>query len=89
MTWNPVPYIHFDPETRELLGGYFQEVVYPDHQHHVVVDLEVQRAWPLYMLNDDMTGVVKNPIYWPDEFPPVEPEPPVDPDPEQPVQSGN
>lgn len=94
MTWNPIYYIHYDPVTRELLGGYYQEVVLPDHEYHIQVPYEVQQAWPLYMLTEDMTGVVKNPIYWPGEFPPVEPDPqpedpPVDPDPEQPVQSGD
>lgn len=94
MNWNPIYYVHYDPTTRELLGGYYQEVVLPDHEHHILVTFEVQQAWALYMLNEDMTALVKNPIYWPDEFPSLDPEPepqapPVDPDPEPPVQSGN
>ena len=88
-----VSYILYDDATGQLLGGYLQ-VPLPEHIHYVVVDDETRLWWPMLMLTPDRKGVVKNPIYFPDEFPPVGPnpepeDPPVDPDPEPPVQSGN
>lgn len=90
-----ISYILYDDATGELLGGYLQFPL-PEHTHYIVVDDETRLWWPMLMLNADRTGVVKNPVYFPDEFPPVDPEtdpvpedPPIDPDPEPPVQSGN
>lgn len=86
-----ISYILFNPETRELLGGYLQYPP-PEHEHRILVDDNTRLNWPLYLLNDDATAVVLNPIYQPGYEPPAEPdpeEPPVDPDPEPPVQSVN
>jgi len=78
-----ISYVLFDPEARELLGGYVQ-VPPPEHVHRIEVSDEVRVSWPLYRLNADMTGVELIP--WWEEQPE---EPPVDPEPSDPVQSGN
>jgi len=84
-----ISYILFDPETRELLGGYLQ-IPPAGHESRIEVSDEMRLSWPMYMLNEDMTGFVLDPRYQPGYEPPTEPEdPPVDPEPEQPVQSGN
>lgn len=82
-----ISYILFDPDTRELLGGYLQ---FPpvSHEHRILCSDEERVSWPLYMLNEDMTGILLDPRYQPGYEPPADPEdPPVDPEPEEPVQS--
>lgn len=78
---NMVSYVHYDCATGELLGGYLQ-VPLEEHECRVPASDEQRRTWPMWMLNEDWTALVMNPIYLPEE-------PPVDPDPEQPVQSDN
>lgn len=83
----PISYVAFIPETRELIGSFYQ-IPLPEHPHWVEVTEEQRVMWPLYMLNEDMTALVLDPRYQPGYEPPEEPEdPPVDPDPEPPVQS--
>lgn len=77
-----ISYVIYDPVTLELISSH-QQVPSPEHIYRVLVTDEQRQMWPLYLLNADRTGLVKNPLYFPDEFPPV------DPDPEPPVQSGN
>lgn len=74
-----ISYILFDEDTRELLGGYLQ-VPPVEHQHRVEVSDQIRVDWPLYLLSEDMKSVYKNPLYFPED-------PPVDPAPEEPVQS--
>jgi hypothetical protein len=75
-------YVLYDPETRELLGGYIQ-VPPPEHVYRIPCSDYEREFWVYYKLNDDMTGIVR---WWFEEQPE---DPPVDPDPEEPVQSGN
>lgn len=78
-------YVLYDPETKELIGGYVQ-IPPPEHVYRVPVSDEVRMNWPLYRLTEDMLSVELIP-WWEDVPDPQDP--PVDPDPEPPVQSGN
>lgn len=81
-----ISYVLFDPETGKLLGGYLQ-VPPVGHESRVPADDFQRQFWPYFELNEDRTALVR---WWfePPEVTP-QPEPTVDPEPDEPVQSGN
>ena len=77
----PFRYVDYD-ENGTLLGCYIQ-LLQPEHENaYFPVDDSYIWTWTNYRMNEDRDGL--------ELTPPVEPEdPPVDPEPEEPVQSGN
>jgi hypothetical protein len=57
-------YVTYDPATRKLTGGFWQELL-PTDGLYIEVTEDVQANWENYDPNDDFTGVVLRPPYVP------------------------
>lgn len=54
-------YITYNPNTKEITGAYLQELP-EDVQDVFLVSDDVRANWPLYIMNEDCTGLLLKPV---------------------------